>query len=124
MPAACRGDGIHYIHARDPCHETQGNNDLRSSDFTKRPHHSGSRGPFRSVPHRQRPGRGLGGALLGLFTNRHINRAVSQSLDLKAPVESLMNREVITGHPDDRVEDLVYFEQGQLPVWKTGASRA
>ncbi len=60
------------------------------------------------------------GTLLGLFTNRHINRAVSQSLDLKAPVESLMNREVITGHPDDRVEDLVYFEQGQLPVMENG----
>jgi len=62
-----------------------------------------------------------GGALLGLFTNRHINRAVSQSLDLKAPVESLMNREVITGHPDDRVEDLVYYEQGQLPVMENGS---
>ena len=36
------------------------------------------------------------GELRGLFTNRHINRAVSQSLDMEAPVESLMNREVNT----------------------------
>lgn len=61
------------------------------------------------------------GELLGLFTNRHINRAVSQSLDMEAPVESLMNREVTTGHPDDRVEELVYFEQGQLPVIENGS---
>ena len=60
------------------------------------------------------------GALLGLFTNRHLNRAVSQSLDMKTPVGSLMNREVVTGHPDDSVEDLVYFEQGQLPVLEDG----
>ncbi|HPV99283.1 MAG TPA: sigma 54-interacting transcriptional regulator [Spirochaetota bacterium] len=61
------------------------------------------------------------GELLGLFTNRHINRAVSQSLDMEAPVESLMNREVTTGRPDDRVEEIVYFEQGQLPVIENGS---
>lgn len=60
------------------------------------------------------------GTLLGLFTSRHINRAVSQSLDMNTPVETLMTREVISGHPDDRVEDLVYFEQGQVPVMENG----
>jgi PAS domain-containing protein len=60
------------------------------------------------------------GTLLGLFTSRHINRAVSQSLDMNPPVETLMTREVISGHPDDRVEDLVYFEQGQVPVMENG----
>ena len=60
------------------------------------------------------------GTLLGLFTSRHINRAVSQSLDMNTPVETLMTREVISGHPDDLVEDLVYFEQGQVPVMENG----
>jgi PAS domain S-box-containing protein len=57
---------------------------------------------------------------IGSFTSLHINRAVSNNMDKNLPVEVLMDRDVATGHPDDSVEDLVYFNQGQVPVLENG----
>ncbi len=56
------------------------------------------------------------GTLLGLFTAHHINRAVSRDMPAGTPVHELMQRDIRIGRPDDAVEDLVHFGQGQLPV--------
>lgn len=60
------------------------------------------------------------GRLVGLFTIHHINHVVAQGLDAAMPVSRLMKRELITCSPEDRVEDLAYFDQGQLPVTENG----
>jgi PAS domain S-box-containing protein len=63
---------------------------------------------------------GADGALLGLFTAHHINRAVSVNMEASTRVSALMQRDIRIGRPDDAVEDLVYFGQGQLPVVDDG----
>ncbi|TAL33667.1 MAG: PAS domain S-box protein [Spirochaetes bacterium] len=60
------------------------------------------------------------GSLLGLFTTHHINHAVSMDMGGTTPVGSLMKVDVKIGNPDERVEDIIYFDQGQLPVVDSG----
>jgi PAS domain S-box-containing protein len=54
--------------------------------------------------------------LIGLLTKTHIFRMVSMGMDMSVPVEAVMTRTVMTGHPDDAAEDLLNPVLGRLPV--------
>src|SRR5512145_750076 len=56
------------------------------------------------------------GILMGLFTKNHVFKAIKNSISLDTPVGDMMTRNVISGHPDDNVEDRFYFKHGYLPV--------
>jgi len=55
-------------------------------------------------------------SILGLFTKNHVFKAIKNNIPLNTPVEQLMTKNVICGHPDDEVEDRFYFKHGFLPV--------
>ncbi len=57
-----------------------------------------------------------GEKIIGLFTKTHVYRAIEQGLDMNTPIEILMKRDVLIGHPDDKVEEILYKELGRLPV--------
>jgi len=54
--------------------------------------------------------------LIGIFTKTHIYRAITREMDMMSSIEKLMTREVLTGHPDDKFENIVTPEVPRLPV--------
>jgi len=60
------------------------------------------------------------GALIGLFTKSHVFKAIKNGMSMETPLDELMTKNVIAGHPDDDVEDRFYFKHGYLPVVENG----
>lgn len=60
------------------------------------------------------------GVLTGLFTKSHIFRAIKNGISMDTPIDGIMTKNVIAGHPDDDVEDRFYFKHGYLPVVENG----
>jgi PAS domain S-box-containing protein/TyrR family helix-turn-helix protein len=60
------------------------------------------------------------GTLVGLFTKNHVFKAIKKGIPLDTPIGELMTRNVMSGHPDDNVEDRFYFKHGYLPVVENG----
>jgi PAS domain S-box-containing protein/TyrR family helix-turn-helix protein len=56
------------------------------------------------------------GNLVGLFTKSHIFRAINSGMDLNTPVESLMTRDILVGHPDDEFGEVANPNVPRLPV--------
>lgn len=56
------------------------------------------------------------GNLVGLFTKRHIYRAINKRMDLNTQVGDLMTREILTGHPDDEFGQAINPTVPRLPV--------
>jgi CBS domain-containing protein len=58
--------------------------------------------------------------LVGLFKKNHVFKAIKNGTNLDTPIGELMTRNVMSGHPDDNVEDRFYFKHGYLPVVENG----
>lgn len=56
------------------------------------------------------------GELLGLITKSHVYRGMAQDLNPHTPVAALMKQDLILGHPEDQVIDLLDSKVGRLPV--------
>ncbi|HWP95296.1 MAG TPA: sigma 54-interacting transcriptional regulator [Syntrophomonadaceae bacterium] len=56
------------------------------------------------------------GKLIGLFTKRHIYRAIDSGMDMSTRVEYLMTRQILTGHPDDEFGQAINPTVPRLPV--------
>ncbi|KUG05135.1 inosine-5'-monophosphate dehydrogenase [hydrocarbon metagenome] len=56
------------------------------------------------------------GKLLGLLTKSHIYRVLARDEDPQIMVGDVMKSDLIIGHPDDRVRDLLENNVGRLPV--------
>ena len=54
--------------------------------------------------------------IIGLFTKTHVYRAIEQEMDMLQPIKSLMKRDIIIGHPDEEIEDVLYPGLGRLPI--------
>ncbi len=56
------------------------------------------------------------GKLIGLFTKSHIYRAINNGMSLNTKVETMMTRNILTGHPDDEFGEVVNPTVPRLPV--------
>ncbi|MDD2585864.1 MAG: sigma 54-interacting transcriptional regulator [Syntrophomonadaceae bacterium] len=54
--------------------------------------------------------------LVGLFTKSHIYRVINSHMDMSMKVEDLMTREILTGHPDDKFDEVITPQVPRLPV--------
>jgi PAS domain S-box-containing protein/TyrR family helix-turn-helix protein len=54
--------------------------------------------------------------IIGLFTKTHVYRAIEQEMDMLQPIEKLMKRDIIIGHPEEEIEDVLYPGLGRLPI--------
>ena len=54
--------------------------------------------------------------IIGLFTKTHVYRAIEQEMDMLQPIKSLMKRDIIIGHPEEEIEDVLYPGLGRLPI--------
>ena len=54
--------------------------------------------------------------IIGLFTKTHVYRAIKESMDMLQPIENIMKRDIIIGHPDEEIEDVLYPGLGRLPI--------
>ncbi len=54
--------------------------------------------------------------IIGLFTKSHVYKAIEQGMDMSQPVKSLMKRDVLIGHPDEDIDDILYPGLGRLPI--------
>jgi PAS domain S-box-containing protein/TyrR family helix-turn-helix protein len=54
--------------------------------------------------------------IIGLFTKTHLYRAIKESMDMLQPIENIMKRDIIIGHPDEEIEDVLYPGLGRLPI--------
>ncbi len=58
--------------------------------------------------------------LIGLLTKSHIYRAMAMDQTSRTRVGDVMKQELITGHPDETVRDLIKTDVGRLPVTDKG----
>jgi PAS domain S-box-containing protein len=56
------------------------------------------------------------GEMLGLLTKSHIYRVMARGEKPSTPVQEIMKRGLILGHPDEEVRDLIKTNVGRLPV--------
>ncbi len=56
------------------------------------------------------------GELLGLLTKSHIYRVLAQDENPQMMVGDLMKHDIIVGHPDEKVRDLLENNVGRMPV--------
>ena len=56
------------------------------------------------------------GQMIGLLTKSHLYRILAGNGDPDTTVDQLMATRVITGHPDEKVSDLIKRSVGRLPV--------
>lgn len=56
------------------------------------------------------------GFLLGLFTKNHIFQAIHDHMDFTLPVKIMMQTVLITGYPEQNVDDVIYPGLGRLPI--------
>lgn len=56
------------------------------------------------------------GNLVGLFTKTHIYRVMNNKMDMSTKIKDLMTKEVFTGHPDDKFDEVVTPQVPRLPV--------
>jgi len=54
--------------------------------------------------------------IIGLFTKTHVYRAIEQEMDMLQPIKSIMKRDIIIGHPEEEIEDVLYPGLGRLPI--------
>lgn len=54
--------------------------------------------------------------LLGLLTKSHIYRVMAQGRQPSTPVGKVMKENIIIGHPDEKVRDLIKTNVGRMPV--------
>ncbi|MEQ8201100.1 MAG: sigma 54-interacting transcriptional regulator [Syntrophomonadaceae bacterium] len=56
------------------------------------------------------------GQMIGLVTKSHLYRTLAGDGDPNTPVGQVMTTDLITGYPDERVQDLIKRHAGRLPI--------